>query len=92
VFAVVNGLLTTNRGIPKISGMGKERTEDPSMSKVRKLVTASGMTQQQIGEKMGHPAASARQAVSQLLRAGDPQISTLRRLAKALGVKLTDLI
>ena len=72
--------------------MGKERTEDPSMSKVRKLVKASGMTQHELGVKMGYPADSARQAVWQLLRTGDPQVSTLRRLAKALGVKLVDLI
>jgi transcriptional regulator with XRE-family HTH domain len=72
--------------------MGKERREDPSMSKVRKAVTASGMTQQALGEKMGYPASSARQAVNQLLGTGDPQIGTLRRLAKALGVKLESLL
>ena len=72
--------------------MGKERIEDPSMAKVRRAVEKSGMTQQQIGEKMGYGASSARQAVSQLLRTGDPQIGTLRRLAKARGVKLDSLI
>jgi transcriptional regulator with XRE-family HTH domain len=72
--------------------MGKERLEDPSMAKVRKAVDKSGLTQQQIGEKMGYAATTARQAVSQLLRSGDPQIGTLRRLAKALGVKLDSLI
>jgi len=72
--------------------MGKERTEDPSMAKVRKAVEKSGLTQQQLGEKMGYGQNSARQAVSQLLRTGDPQIGTLRRLAKALDVKLETLI
>jgi transcriptional regulator with XRE-family HTH domain len=75
-----------------ISRMAKERIEDPSMAKVRKLVEKSGLTQQQIGEKMGYKPETARQSVSQLLRTGDPQIGTLRRLAKALGVKLDSLI
>jgi transcriptional regulator with XRE-family HTH domain len=72
--------------------MGKQRTKDPSMPRVRKLFKASGMTQQQLGEKMGYPAPTARQAAWQALQADDPQISTLRRLAKALGVRLDDLI
>ena len=62
------------------------------MTKVRKLFEASGMTQQQLGEKMGYAPETARQSVSQLLKTGDPQIGTLRRLAKALGVKLENLI
>ena len=72
--------------------MAKERPEDPSMGKVRKAVERSGLTQQQIGEKMGYAPTTARQAVSQLLRSSDPQIGTLRRLAKALDVKLDSLI
>jgi transcriptional regulator with XRE-family HTH domain len=83
--------LTLADGIPTISGMA-ENHEDPAMAKVRKAVEKSGMTQQQLGEKMGCPPTSARQAVSQMLRAGDPRIGTLRRLAKALGVKLESLI
>lgn len=72
--------------------MGKERTEDPSMRKVRKLFEASQMTQQELGEKMGYQSTSARQAVFQFLKSGDPQISMLRRFAKAMGVKLDSLI
>ena len=72
--------------------MGKQRTEDPSMRKVRKLFKGSGMTQQELGERMRYPAASARQAVSQFLKSGDPQIGMLRKFAKAMGVELESLI
>ena len=69
-----------------------ERTEDPSMRKVLKAFEASGMSMQQVGEKMGYSAASARQAVSQFLKSGDPQVSMLRRFAKAVGVKVESLL
>jgi transcriptional regulator with XRE-family HTH domain len=72
--------------------MGKERAEDPAMRKVRKLFEKSGMTQQELGEKMGYAPASARQAVSQFLKSGDPQIGMLRRFAKALDVPLARVI
>jgi len=72
--------------------MGKTASEDPSMRKVRKLVAASGLTQQEIGERMGYAPTTARQAVSQFLKSSDPQIGMLRRLAKALGVRVDSLI
>jgi transcriptional regulator with XRE-family HTH domain len=72
--------------------MGKEKTEDPSMRKVRRAYKHSGLTQQQIGEKMGYAPTTARQAVSQFLKSGDPQIGMLRRFARAVGVKLESLI
>jgi len=68
--------------------MGKEKTEDPAMRKVRKLFEQSGLTQQELGEKMGYAPTTARQAVSQFLKSGNPQIGMLRRFAKAVGVKL----
>lgn len=72
--------------------MGKEKTEDPAMRKVRRLFEQSGLTQQVLGEKMGYSAASARQAVSQFLRSSDPQVGMLRKFAKAMGVKVESLI
>jgi transcriptional regulator with XRE-family HTH domain len=72
--------------------MGKERTQDPSMKRVHKLFADSGMTQQELGEKMGYAPTSARQAVSQFLKSGDPQVSMLRRFAKAVGVKIDAVI
>jgi hypothetical protein len=41
---------------------------------------------------MGYRPESARQAVSQFLKSGDPQVSMLRRFAKAMGVKVESLI
>lgn len=72
--------------------MGKVRHEDPVMPAVRRYVERSGLTYQEIGERMGYGPASARQAVSQFLRSGDPQISSLRRFAKAMGIRLQTLL
>ncbi|MBD3672756.1 MAG: helix-turn-helix transcriptional regulator [Planctomycetaceae bacterium] len=72
--------------------MGKERIEDTVMEGVRQRVKQSGMTYQEIGEKMGYSQSSARQAVSQFLRSGDPQISMLRRFAEAMEVSLQTLL
>ena len=62
------------------------------MEAVCRRFAASGMTQQQLGEKMGYPAESARKSVSQFLKSGDPQIGMLRRFAKALGVSVATLL
>jgi transcriptional regulator with XRE-family HTH domain len=72
--------------------MGKERVNDPVMQAVRERFEKSGMTQRELGEKMGYAPETARQAVSQFLKSGDPQISMLRRFAKAMGVSLAALI
>lgn len=72
--------------------MGKQKAEDPAMRKVRRLFEKSGMTQRELGEKMGYAPSTARQAVSQFLRSGDPQIGMLRRFAKAMGVGLESVI
>ena len=62
------------------------------MEAVRQRVKRSGMTYQQIGEKMGYAPSSARQAVSQFLRSGDPQIGMLRRFAGAMGISVLTLL
>ena len=72
--------------------MSKIKHTDPVMESVRERVALSGKTQQQIGEAMGYPPASARQAVSQFLKSGDPQISMLRRFAEAMGITLGTLL
>lgn len=72
--------------------MGKQRKDDPVMQAVRERVKRAGMTYQEIGEKMGYSPSSARQAVSQFLRSGDPQIGMLRRFAGAMGISLRTLI
>ena len=62
------------------------------MKAVRERVERSGQTYQQIGEKMGYSPPSARQAVSQFLRSGDPQVGMLRRFAAAMGISLLTLL
>ena len=62
------------------------------MDAIRKAVETSGMTQQQLGDKMGYPAESARKSVSQLLRGHDPRVGTVRKLADALGISLSRLL
>jgi transcriptional regulator with XRE-family HTH domain len=72
--------------------MGKQKVEDPAMAAVRERFAKSGMTQQELGERMGYAPGSARQAVSQFLKSGDPQISMLRRFANALGISVKTLL
>ena len=72
--------------------MGKKTTIDPVMETVRQRAEASGLTYQEIGERMGYGPGSACQAVSQFLKTGDPQISMLRRFAEAVGISLNTLL
>lgn len=72
--------------------MSKERREDPVMEAVRSRFERSGLTMQQLGEKMGYAPTTARQAVSRFLRSGDPQIGMLRRFAEALGISVVTLL
>ena len=72
--------------------MGKKATIDPVMETVRQRMKDSGLTYQEVGERMGYGPSSARQAVSQFLKTGDPQISMLRRFAEAVGISLNTLL
>ena len=62
------------------------------MRAVRERFEKSPLTQQAIGEHMGYAPSTARQAVSQFLKSGDPQIGMLRRFAGAMGISLATLI
>ena len=62
------------------------------MDAVRKAAASSGMTQQALGERMGYPADSARQSVSQFLKSHDPRVGMVRRFADALGMPLSRLM
>ena len=62
------------------------------MVAVRERVRLSGKTQDDIGEAMGHPPSSARQAVSQFLTNRDPQISKMRCFSEAMGISLGTLL
>lgn len=62
------------------------------MEVVRMHFKASGMSLQQLGEKMGFEPPTARQAAFQFLKVGDPRLSSMKRFAKAVGVFMFDLI
>jgi transcriptional regulator with XRE-family HTH domain len=63
--------------------------------KLRRAADESGMTQEEIGLRMGFGKASARKAVSRLLNSEveyDPRLSTLLCFAEAIGRPLKDLV
>jgi transcriptional regulator with XRE-family HTH domain len=72
--------------------MGKTKIDDPVMQAVRERFEKSEMTRQELGERMGYAPGTARQAVWQFLRSGDPQISMLRRFSDAIGISLATLL
>jgi transcriptional regulator with XRE-family HTH domain len=63
--------------------------------KLRHAAKESGMTQEEIGLRMGFSKDSARKAVSRLLNVEaeyDPRLSTLLAFAKAIDRPLKDLL
>jgi transcriptional regulator with XRE-family HTH domain len=63
--------------------------------KLRQAAKDSGMTQEEIGLRMGFAKDSARKAVSRLLNVEtdyDPRLSTLLALASALDCSLKELL
>jgi transcriptional regulator with XRE-family HTH domain len=72
--------------------MGKSAA-DPAILKARKLFEASGKSLDQLGRELGLEGDTARKGAWQLLnKVNDPKISTLRLLAKALGVSIEELV
>lgn len=69
-----------------------KRARDPVMARIKAIIAENGLTQQELGERMKYPAESARKSVSQFLRTDDPRLSTIRRFAAAVKMKLTDLL
>ena len=63
---------------------------DSVRSRMRAAAESSGLTQEEIGVKMGFSQESARKAVSRLLSASsyDPRLSTLVAFSNAVGVPL----
>jgi transcriptional regulator with XRE-family HTH domain len=68
-------------------------TVESVRSRMRVAAEASGLTQEEIGVRMGFGQESARKAVSRLLNAEayDPRLSTLVAFANAVGKPLKDL-
>jgi transcriptional regulator with XRE-family HTH domain len=68
-------------------------TAESILKKARKLLEKSGMTLDELGVKMGYESGTARRAVWQLFnKTPDPRLSTIIRLAEALGVDLRELL
>jgi transcriptional regulator with XRE-family HTH domain len=69
------------------------KSEDPVMRRVRDLFDKSGMSLDDLGQKMGSEGPTARKSAWQFLnKVDDPRIGTLRKFAKALGVPLEELL
>jgi transcriptional regulator with XRE-family HTH domain len=68
--------------------------EDPAMVKVREWMESRGpkVSLQELGERMGFPAESARKSAWQFLRCKVPRLDTLRRFAAASGVPIEELV
>jgi transcriptional regulator with XRE-family HTH domain len=72
--------------------MGKNQT-DPAILKAKKLFVRSGKSLDDLGRALGMEGDTARKGAWQLLnKVKDPKISTLRLLAKALGVSVEELV
>ena len=67
-------------------------SEDPVMAHVRAWLEQSGITQHELGIRMGYSEDVARKAVWQFLRSKDPRIGMLRRFAKAAGISFVELV
>lgn len=67
--------------------------EDPVMIAVRARFEKSGMTLDELGAKMGYPAATARKSAWQFInKTNDPRLSMLRKFSEAVGVKVSGLL
>ena len=62
------------------------------LQKAKQLAQESGLTHQQIGEKMGYPPESARQSTWQFLNGTNPSVAMIVRFAKAIGVNVKELL
>jgi transcriptional regulator with XRE-family HTH domain len=65
---------------------------DAAMARARELFEKSGLTLDELGQKMGHEGALARQSAWQFLnKTKDPRLSSLRKFAAAVGVPVAEL-
>ena len=62
------------------------------MVKVRKLAKKSGLTNREIGVKMGYPSKSARQSVSRFFKVEDPTLGVVVRFAEAMNIGIEELL
>ena len=73
----------------------KEVTVSSVRERLRHAAEVSGMTQEEIGLRMGFAKDSSRKAISRLLNANvdyDPRLSTLLAFAKAVNRPLKEIL
>ena len=62
------------------------------MLRARQLFADSGLTLDELGQQMGYEGDVARKGAWRFLNmTADPRVSTLRKVADALGVRVADL-
>jgi len=72
--------------------MAKKPTVDPVIQKTRKLFRKSGLTLEELGQRMGYRPGVGRRAAWQFLnRIGNPTLDALRRFAKAMEIDVKKL-
>jgi transcriptional regulator with XRE-family HTH domain len=70
-----------------------KKSPDPAILKARRLFKRSRKSLDELGRELGLEGATARKGAWQLLnKVADPKISTLRALARALGVPVEELV
>lgn len=75
----------------RLAGMQEKTTK--AMQRVQLLFERSGLSLEELGQRMGYRAGAARKAAWQFLRrTTDPRLSMLERFAEAVNVSLVDLI
>lgn len=63
------------------------------MIRVRAKFEASGLTLDELGNRMGYAPETARKSAWQFIRqTGDPRVSMLRRFAHALEIPIEELV
>jgi transcriptional regulator with XRE-family HTH domain len=63
------------------------------MARVRAAFESSGLTLDELGQRMGYTGDVARKSVWQFLnKTADPRLSMLRRFAKAMGMDAKELL
>ena len=68
-------------------------TVDLVMDRVRDLFKKSGMTLDELGQKMGYESGIARKSAWQFLnKTSDPRLSMLLRFAEAVGIDPKDVL
>ena len=64
-----------------------------AMNRARLLFKKSGLSLDELGQRMGYSGDPARKGAWQFLRkTSDPRLSTLERFAEAINVSLSDLV